>query len=159
MQSHFQLTAYLISNAVGALILIAALKRPKLARLIFVILFGGASCFNYYNAHQDPQSYLALGDTALAFYTKFINGWFKDHITVFVTLIAIGQGLIALAMAMKGVWVKLACIGVIIFLISIAPIGLNSAFPFSIIVSAAAYFIMKKDDLNYLWKFKKPEPA
>lgn len=159
MQTHFQLTAYLISNAVGTLILIAALKKPKLARLIFVILFGGASCFNYYNAHQDPQSYLALGDTALAFYTEFINGWFKDHITVFVTLIAIGQGLIALTMTLKGIRVQLSCIGVIIFLISIAPLGLNAAFPFSITVSTAAYFIIKKDDLNYLWKFKKPEPA
>ncbi|TMI91154.1 MAG: hypothetical protein E6H08_13885 [Bacteroidetes bacterium] len=49
-------------------------------------------------------------------------------------------------------WVKLACIGSIIFLLSIAPLMVGSAFPFSITVSIAAVIILTDDDKNYIWK-------
>ena len=60
--------------------------------------------------------------------------------------------LIALGMLLKGIWVRLACIGAIIFLLAIAPLGLYAAFPFSLIAGAACFFILKQDDLNYLWR-------
>lgn len=146
--------AYIVSNVAGILFLLAAIKRPKLARLMFVLLFGWASWFNYTTAHQHPEAYLMYGDVSISIYSDFINGWFKRHITEFISFIAFGQGLIALVILLKGIWVKLACIGIIIFLMAIAPLGVYSAFPFSITVSLASYFIIKKDDLDYLWKFK-----
>lgn len=159
MDQQVIIIAYLISNAVGVLFLISAWKKPRLARFMFLLLFGWASWFNYHNARQNPESYLSFGSASIPIYTEFINGWFKNHINGFVTFIAIGQGLIALGLSLKGIWVKLACIGVIIFLAGIAPLGLNSAFPFSITVSIAAYFILKKDDGNYLWRFNQDKTA
>ena len=146
--------AYIASNIAGILILLAAVKLPKLARLFFVILFGWACWINYTTAHTQPEIYLEYSNYALPFYKSFIQGWFAQNITLMVTLIAIGQGLIAVGMMLKGWWVKLACAGIIIFLIGIAPLGIYAAFPFSITVSLAAYFIWRKDDLNYLWKFQ-----
>jgi hypothetical protein len=108
---------------------------------------------NYTTSHNNPADYLSYADMAIPVYKSFINGWFKDHITVMVTLISIGQGAISLGMLLKGWWVRLACIGAIIFLMGIAPLGVGSAFPFSLTASFAAYFILKKDDLNYIWKF------
>ncbi len=144
--------AYTISNIVGLLFLLAAVKKPKLARLMFLLLFGWACWFNYTTAHQQPEVYMMYGESSIRLYNSFIQGWFKDHITLFVSAIAIGQGLIAIGMLLKGMWVNLSCIGVIIFLAGIAPFGVNSAFPFSLIVGAAAYFIIRNDDKRYLWK-------
>jgi hypothetical protein len=143
---------YAISNLIGLLYLLAAIKKTKLARLMFVLLFGWASCFNYILCHKHPEAYLMYGKGSVQFYANFINGWFKSHVTLFVSLIAIGQALITMGMLLKGIWVKLACIGVIIFLLSIALLGMYAAFPFSIFVSLSAYFIIKKDDKDYLWK-------
>jgi hypothetical protein len=148
------LTVYILSNLVGLLYLFAAIKQPKLARLMFVLLFGWASWINYTTCHQHPEVYSMYAKKSIGIYANFINGWFKGHITILVSCIAIGQSLVAFGMLLKGIWVKLACIGIIVFLIGIAPLGVYSAFPFSIIVSAAAYFIILKDDMGYLWKFK-----
>lgn len=153
------LIGYIASNVVAILLVIVAIKRPKLARLLFFLLFAWAFGMNYYVSHHQPEAYLDYADTALPFYKSFINGWFKDHITEMVTLIAIGQALIAVGMLLKGWLVKLACIGAIIFFMSIAPLGLYAGFPFSIIASIAVIVILRKDDLNFLWKFRSGRTA
>ena len=153
MESNY-LLPYIISNIIGILFLWVAIKKPPLARLMFVLLFGWACWINYTLSHQQPEVYLDYAKAAIPWYADFINGWFRQHITEMVTLVAIGQGLIAIGMLLKGWWVKLACIGVIIFLIAISPLGLYAAFPFAITVCLAAYFIIKKDSLDDLWKFR-----
>lgn len=145
--------AYVASNIVGILFLWAGYRNTKLARLLFVLLFAWASWINLNTARVSPEVYLEYGKKSVDIYSDFINGWFAGHITLFVTAIAIGQGLIALGMLLKGKWITMACLGSILFLISIAPLGLYAAFPFSITVSVAAYFIIKRDDKGSLWKF------
>jgi hypothetical protein len=145
---------YIISNIIGLLFLWAAIKKPPLARLMFLLLFSWACVANYTLSHQKPEAYLEYANSAISWYADFINGWFRQHITVMVSLIAMGEGLIAIGMLLKGWWVKMASIGVIIFLIAISPLGYYAGFPFEITVSLAAYFIIKKDSLDYLWKFR-----
>lgn len=143
-----------ISNTVAIVVLIAALERPKLARLLFVILFAWACWINIVTVHSSPQVYLEYAAlTPVGFYKNFITGWFATHITTMVTIIAIGQGIIAIGFLLKGWWVKLAGIGAILFFLSIAPFGIGSGFPCTVIGAITVYFILKRDDLNYLWKF------
>ena len=150
------LIPWLVSNGAAILILSAALLKPKIARLLFVLLFAWACGLNYTMAHNNPEAYLEYASlTPFPLYADFINGWFKDHVTLMVSLISVGQGLIALGMLLKGWWVKLAGMGAVIFLLAIAPLGIGSGFPFSLIAVVSIYFILKKDDLNYLWKFRK----
>jgi hypothetical protein len=66
-------------------------------------------------------------------------------------LIAVGQFLIAIGILLKGWWVKWACIGAMIFLFSIIPLMVGSAFPFSLIVSWAAWLVLSRDKKDYLW--------
>jgi hypothetical protein len=153
--AHFVWIAYIISNMVGWLYLFVAVKKTWIARLMFFLLFSWASWLNLNTASQHPEVYLVYAEKSISIYTDFIQGWFKNHITLFVSCVAVGQGMIAVGMLLKGVWVKLACIGAIIFLLAIAPLGLNSAFPFSLFVSAAAYFIIRNDDKRYLWERRK----
>ena len=145
---------WIISNSVAVLLLLAAIKKPKLARLLFALLFLWACWLNYTTAHKNPTDYLNYANlTPFSVYSDFISGWFKSHIIAIVTLISIGQGLIGLGLLLKGWIVRLAGIGAVIFFLAIAPLGIGSAFPFSLIAIAAIYFILKKDELNFLWIF------
>ncbi len=147
------LVPWVITNVVAILLLIAAIWKPKLSRLLFSILFGWACWINYTTANNTPEDYLNYATlTPFEFYREFINGWFKEHVTIMVTLISIGQGMISIGMLLNKWFVRLACVGAIVFLMAIAPLGIGAGFPFSITVSIALYFILKKDGLNFIWK-------
>ncbi len=146
------LLPWIISNIVGGLLLLAGLRTPRLARSLFFLLFAAASVVNTLTALHNPELYLDYASTAIGPYRNFIEGWFAEHARSAVTLIAVGQGMIAVGMVLSGWWVRLACIGAIIFLLAIAPLGVGSAFPFSITVSLAAYFILRRRAFDYLWK-------
>lgn len=146
---------WILSNSIAILFLIASVRKPKLARLLFVILFVWACGVNYTTVHKTPNDYLNYAAlTPVTLYSDFINGWFKSHIITMVTLISVGQGLIAIGLLLKGWIVRFACLGAIVFFLAIAPLGIGSAFPFSLIAVTALYFILKNDDLNLLWKFR-----
>ena len=146
------LVPYLISQAASLIILIAAWKRIRWARWLFSVLFLWASGTNMYIGLTDPDSYLDNARFAIPLYQDFINGWFSYYNHIIIPLIAVGQFFIAIGMMLHSWWVKLACIGSIIFLLSIAPLMVGSAFPFSITVSIAAFLILINDDKNYIWK-------
>jgi len=149
------LNLWLISNSIAIIILVSAFKKPKLTRLLFVLLFLWACWLNYNTAQKNPNDYLNYAALSpFDFYSDFINGWFKSYITSMVSFIAFGQGLIAIGMLLKGWIVRLACFGAIVFFIAIIPLGIGSGFPATLITSVAIYFILKNDDLNYLWFFK-----
>jgi hypothetical protein len=146
------LMPYIISQAASLIMLIAALKRTRWARWLFSMLFLWASATNMYIGLTDPDSYLDNARFAIPLYQDFINGWFSHYNHIIIPLIAVGQFFIAAGMILNGWRVKLACIGSIIFLLSIAPLMVGSAFPFSITVSIAAVLILINDDKNYAWK-------
>ena len=149
---HEYLVPYFISQAASLIILIAAWKRTRWARWLFSILFLWASATNMYIGITNPDSYLDNARFAIPLYQDFINGWFSHYNHIIIPLIAIGQFCISIGMLLHGWWVKLACIGSIIFLLSIAPLMVGAAFPFSITVSIAAWLIFLNDDKKYIWK-------
>jgi len=146
------LLMYIISNAVALLILWVAWKQPRLARFLFFLLFAWASRANWTTALHHPQFYIEYADLSfLNIYRQFIRGWFSNHITEAVGLIATCQALIAVSMILKGWILKLGTISAIIFLLAIAPLGVGSAFPFSLIASGALYIIHRSHANDYLW--------
>jgi hypothetical protein len=142
---------YIISQIVAIAILITAVSNTRLARILFATLFLWAFCINMYLGITNPNSYLDNAKFAITFYRDFINGWFSHYNHIIIPAIACMQLLIAISMLLKNWWVKWACVGSVIFLISIAPLMVASAFPFSIIVSVAAIIILKRDKRNYIW--------
>ncbi len=146
---------WFLSNSIALLFLVAAIRKPKLARLLFVLLFTWACWLNYTTAHNNPEDYLNYAAlTPFGLYQDFINGWFKEHISLLVTLISFGQGLIAIGILLKGWVVRLAGLGAIVFFLAISPLGIGSGFPATLLSALSIYFILRNDDLNYLWKFK-----
>jgi hypothetical protein len=146
------LVPYLISQAASLIMLIAAWKTTRWARWLFSVLFLWASATNMYVGLTDPDSYLNNAQFAIPLYQDFIKGWFSHYNHIIIPLIAVGQFFISIGMVLHGWWVKLACIGSIIFLLSIAPLLVGAAFPFSLTVSIASWLIFLNDDKNYIWK-------
>jgi uncharacterized membrane protein YphA (DoxX/SURF4 family) len=146
------LVAYIISNIVAILLLWAAWKQPRIARLMFFLLFAWAGWTNWTTALRNPQFYIEYADLSFwDVYKQFIRGWFSIHVTQVVSFIAICQALIAVSMLLKGWFLKIGVVGAIVFLLAIAPLGVGSAFPFSITASIALYLILRNQTNDYLW--------
>lgn len=144
--------AYSISNAVALLLLGAARYYPRLARLLYGLLFGWACWINTKTALNNPSDYLNYAQYAVPVYRDFINGWFAAHIAQMVVLIAAGQGVIALAMVTKGWFFRGGCLGGIAFLLGIAPLGTAAGFPFSLIAGAGLWLLYRQGSERWLWE-------
>ncbi len=146
--------AYIGSNFAALLLLFLSWKRKNTARVLFAALFIWASVTNWKTANSNPSVYLEYSEYAIGPYKKFIQGYFAGHITGFVSLIAAGQLLIGLGMLARGMIVKISCAGGIIFLLAIAPLGVGSAFPFSITASIALFLLYRHPFTKDIFKNK-----
>jgi len=145
--------AYTGSNIVALLMLLASWKLPSVARLLYALLFLWACWANTNTALYAPQLYIDYASFAfLPFYRDFIQGFFSQHITMFVIIIALCQFLIGVSMLLKGVIFRIGAIGGIVFLISIAPLGVGSAFPASVVMAAGLFVLIRKNSITYLWQ-------
>ena len=150
----FMLVAF---NVLAIIFLWAAVKRPRVSRLLFFLLFGWACWMNWTISQRSPDDYLIYADLNLSgWYRDFIRGWFSKRIPLVVGVIATCQGMIAVSMWLKGWLYKVGCIGAIIFLVAIAPFGVGSGFPCTIIFAVALAILYKKGNL-FLWE--APVPA
>lgn len=142
---------YIISNVVGLVLLYCASRWPRVGRLLFLLLFGWASWTNWRTALNAPEVYVDYANLAfLDLYKEFIRGWFSRNVVEVVGVIATGQALIAVSMLWKGWLFKVGGIAAIVFLVAIAPFGVGSAFPCTLIMAAAMGVLLSKSH-SYLW--------
>jgi hypothetical protein len=129
---------YVAANLLGLAILALAFWRPAAARWVWVAIFVWAASANTITVATEPWAYLAYGGlTPSTLYRVFINGWFSAHIQPFVLSIAVGQLIIAILLSRVGDARKLGVAGASVFLLAIAPLGVGSGFPFSLIAIAS----------------------
>ncbi len=140
------LLAYLISNGIALALLGPAFRLPSWVRWASIAIFLWASFTNSRIALTRPMDYQAFGDlTWSAFYRDFIHGWFLEHTPLLLLPIAAGQLAIALLLlANTHLSRRLATAGAIVFLLAIAPLGVGSAFPFSLTYSLALVVMMQR---------------
>ena len=152
LSNSMYLMLYIISNVVALLIILAAWKNERMARLMLFIVFAWASWTNWNEALTAPQFYLDYaGLTFSGWYKSFINGWFSNHITVAVVFIATCQALIAISMILKGWIFKTGAVGAIVFLLAIVPLGVGSAFPCTLILAISVWIVLRHKQIDYLW--------
>ncbi len=147
------IVAYALSNLIALIVLWCSWKKPNIARLLFFLLFVWASWANSSTVLRTPEVYLEYADfTFLPFYKDFILGFFSRYIQPFVLSIAACQFLIGISMLLKGWVFKLGAIGGILFFVGIAPLGVGSAFPCSIIGALGLYLIYRANIDGFLWR-------
>jgi hypothetical protein len=115
-------------------------------------LFIWAGIANLSTALNNPRVYLEYADFAiLPFYRNFILGFFSRHISLFVAGIGISQLLIGIGLTLKGFVFKIACIGGIIFLMAILPLGFGSGSPAPLWWAIGLYLLSGKKEDRFLW--------
>lgn len=141
-----------MSQVVAIVFVMIAFRNTRVTRLLFSLVFIGASAVNLSTALTNPDAYLNYAKMALPFYRDFINGWFSHHHQTVVPVIAAGQLLVGVGMLLRGWRVQWACIGAIVFLLGITPLMVGSAFPFTLLVSWAALRVLQHDNKDWLWR-------
>jgi hypothetical protein len=153
-----------VSTLVAAGMAYVSWRWKNAGRLLFVFLFLWASGANLYTSIVRPEVYLEYAPlAALDVYRWFILGPFARHITLIVGAIAISQLAIALLVALWGTAVRLGLIGAMVFLVAIAPLGIGSGFPATLIMALAAALLLPvrfNDSLgNALHRVRLAHPA
>ncbi len=129
---------YIGSNVVAIGLLLVAVFWPKVARVLFIVVFTAAGLFNAYMALTQPEGYLNFGELAvLKVYRDFIYGIFSRYTRAFILAIAAGQLVVGGLLIGKRPLLTLGVTGGIVFFVGIAPLGIGSAFPFSLFAIAA----------------------
>jgi len=150
MSEEAMLYAQIISNIVAIIMVIVSWRWKGIGRFLFVLLFLWAAQFNLRTAISHPGEYLNYAPLAYSeTYKTFILGFFAEHITLFVSTIAICQFIIGILIGLWGDAVSLGLIGAIIFLVAITPLGTGAGFPATLIMAYAAYLLLReKYDLS-----------
>lgn len=144
----------IISNIVALIMLYLSWKKMGIARLLFFLLFTWAGITNITTALKNPDVYLEYADFALIdLYKNFIQGFFSKHIMTFVIIIAVCQLLVAISMLLKGRIFKLGCIGGMIFLLSILPLGFGSGSPSPLIWAIGLFILFREAENQFLWQY------
>ena len=147
---------YTISNILAVISITGALQKPRWTRIGLAVVFLWASYTNLNIALHEPARYLEYNRfTIVPFYKDFINGFFSTHIREIVIPIAIAQFLIFAGLLQGKIWTKLACIGGIIFGLSITPLGIGSGFPATLLMAIAFFILLIKYDHDPIWKQKE----
>ncbi|HWV66614.1 hypothetical protein [Chitinophaga sp.] len=159
---------YLVANMVSLIVLIAAISRAAVARVMLSMIFIGAGLFNGVMAIRDPNLFMAYGAmTPLRVYEQFIYGAFRNNITAIVISISICQLAAGIFIAATRTFMITGLTAAIIFLVAIAPLGAGSAFPSTLLLAAAAAILLFKEtaftvfplwtNLSHLFSHKKNE--
>jgi hypothetical protein len=121
-------------------------KKSPAGLLVFGVIFILAGIFNFYTASTTPEVYQQYATGALFdFYVNFIHGFFRRHAEIIVKLIAAGQMLVGILLLIKKGEARFSGVfGGILFLIAIAPLGIGSAFPATLIMALALFTGYKK---------------
>lgn len=134
---------HLVSLLLALAFAVAAVKRPMLARRLYAGLFLYATLVNAAVAFFVPHTYLGNARYALLEgYRSFILGWFSEHVGLVVGAISLGQALVAAGLIRGGAWARVALAGAIVFFLAIAPLGVASAFPASLIWAFGAAWLL-----------------
>lgn len=148
---------YIISNLISMLIIVITIIRPVFGRMILSLIFISAAIINTVIVLANPEVYRIYASlAALPAYEDFINGSFSDYTVAYILIIAVGQLLIGLGLAWKGIYETIALTGAIIFLLAIAPLGAGSSFPCTLLLAIAAAILLreKKDTPWPQWLIK-----
>jgi len=144
--------AQLIATGVACAMLAVSWRWRSLGRLSLVALFAWAAQLNFRTALTAPEVYLEYAPLAWSsWYRDFILGPFARHITPIVAAIAVGQAAIAIGVSLRGRAAVFGLIGAVVFLAAVAPLGIGSGFPATVIMALAALKLLDAPYETTLW--------
>lgn len=131
------LIPYIVTHFFTFCLIFVCWRWPKIAKIIWAVIFILAGIFNAYTVTSDPQAYLMYSQWAIGPYKTFINGSFSSNTALFVYLIASGQILAGIFLFLKRKFFLAGIVGGIFFLAAISPLGVGSAFPSTLLMAGS----------------------
>jgi hypothetical protein len=139
------LVPFIVTNVVSILLIYMSVKWTMTTKIVFAVIFFLAFVFNLYNVLNNTDSYLEFGKTSLLFfYRDFIFGDFRDNIILYIIIVAVFQLFLSFCLFTESILTEYGIIGGIIFLVLIAPLGIGSAFPSTLLMALALYIVYVK---------------
>ncbi|MHB2148438.1 hypothetical protein ACX8XP_05225 [Calditrichota bacterium LG25] len=140
------LVPYIISNVFSLALIFICSRWFKAGKILWGVIFFAAGAFNILTAFTSPHIYVeAYGPSAvLPFYRDFIYGAFSRYTALYVTLIGVGQITTAGLLLLSHRTFRLGILGGILFLLAIAPLGLGSAFPCTLLMAVSLVLLWRK---------------
>ena len=133
------------STVVALLMLVVSVRWRRAGLAMFALLFAWASVANARTAWTSPMDYLGYGAFALIdVYRQFIFGFFAQHVTAIVLAVAACQAFIAIALLHGGRLRRVGLAGAIAFLLAIAPLGIGSGLPATLIMALGAAVLWRE---------------
>ena len=126
---------YLVTHTITLSLLFICHKRPRIGKTAWGVIFVLAGVFNLIYGNVKPAAYLGYGEHALGLYQRFIHGAFSTNTGLFISLIALGQVLVGILLFARGMPFLVGILGGILFLLAIAPLGIGSAFPSTLLMA------------------------
>ncbi|MFO8235393.1 MAG: hypothetical protein R6U04_08330 [Bacteroidales bacterium] len=135
----------IISNILAVILMLLSFHFTNFMRFLWGIIFMIAGIINLITVYNNPQIYISgFGPAAIDYYKEIIYGPFSENPGLYVTLIAAGQIIAGALMWSKHLWYNIGILGGIIFFIAIAPLGVGSAFPSSLIMAVGLFPLLLK---------------
>ena len=135
---------YVITHVITFILIVICYKWPKIGKVVWGIIFILAGIFNIFMVNKDPQAYLNYRENAVEFYKFFIDGVFHSFTIFIVSLIGVGQILVGVFLLRKGKLFLFGILGGIIFLVAIAPLGIGSAFPSTLLMAFSLFLLYRR---------------
>jgi hypothetical protein len=128
--------AHLGAIVMALLFAFAAFRQPRLGRTVYALLFAGVGIVNAWTAVRAPELYQYYADVVvIGWYRDFILDTFAQHTRAIVLSVAAAQAAIAVGLVLGGRPARAACWGATAFLVAVAPLGVGSGFPSTLILA------------------------
>lgn len=135
----------ILSNLVAVVLALSSYNFPRFMRFIWGLIFILAGIVNLITVYNEPGIYVdTFGPPAIECYQKVIYGPFSTRVAVYVTLIATAQIVVGGLIWSGRFWYYLGLTGGILFMLAIAPLGVGSAFPATVIMAIGLMVMMRK---------------
>jgi hypothetical protein len=144
--------AYLVINILAVGLSIGSYRWPTLTRFLFFLIFSIAAYSNARTVLNTPWVYQDYAAYAIPLYKRFILGFFSGITTPMILCITVGQAFIAVSMFLKRDGFRIGCLGGIVFCLAIAPLGLGSAFPATVLLAIALYRLYRHEDRETIFE-------
>ncbi|MFT3823107.1 MAG: hypothetical protein QM731_04270 [Chitinophagaceae bacterium] len=136
---------------------------PFAGRLLLSIFFIATACYTWNTVQGHPDLYNNYKQ--FAFFDWYRDGIvqpFIDHLPFSAKMFAILQLLTAIGLLLKNQVFKIACALALLILVAIAPLGIASFFPATLLPALGCFILLRKKTDHYAWQLPvktQPKPA
>ncbi len=137
----------ILLNTVAVVLLLLAWKQPRVAKLLFSVLFGASALANIMVMITGSNGFNINEGRALTWYNDVIMGGGISWVPAFLILFQLA---IAVSILLRGWFYIAGVIAAIILLGTIIPLGTQAAFPATFIMALALTRLLKFNH-HYFW--------